>query len=302
MTENYFWSSPSPADLGTPELKAFASFPVRLKAGSIARPVRGWTDILSSHRPPSPPSHHPPVGPTGALGQWTRCQAAGTLPGTRCGASCRRSPPARSEWCWPVARACQGSRCWRSRLQRRRLSRQSRGCGTGAPWPTWACGTSSVSAPCSSTSTSCRCWRGSPACWVKKTRILHFFLLDHTSVSASFYLLNHKVCMCFQSTPWVLRLTSVFSGMRNNFQKQMNEKSCLCLKYPLLSTGAIQQQILRTNLLSIHPDCFFSGHLIHEITLSCDHVNHTYVQRCFPLLILLWLSKVNVNIWSPLQF
>lgn len=83
---------------------------------------------------------------------------------------------------------------------------------------------------------------------------------------------------------------------------EMNEKSCLRLKYPVLSAEAVQQQILRTNLISKHSDCFFSGRVIPEITLSCDHVNHTYVQVRLLLLVLLWKNKVNVNISSPLQF
>lgn len=107
-------------------------------------------------------------GPPGATRQQVRCRAASSMPGIRSGTSCRRSAPVRRGWFWPGARARLGSRCWRSWSQRRRWSRQSTGCGTGAPCPTWASGTSSASAPCSSTSTSCRCWRGSRACWVRR--------------------------------------------------------------------------------------------------------------------------------------
>lgn len=106
-------------------------------------------------------------GPPGATRQQVRCRAASSLPGIPSGTSCRRSAPVRRRWSWPGARACPGSRCWRSWSQRRRWSRQNTGCGTGAPCPTWASGSSSASAPCSSISTSCRCWRGSRACWVK---------------------------------------------------------------------------------------------------------------------------------------
>lgn len=77
VTENYSWSSPASAELGTPGLKAFASFTVRLKAGSIARPIRGWSDILSSLQPPHlPPITHlwGPWGPSGS-GRDARRQA-----------------------------------------------------------------------------------------------------------------------------------------------------------------------------------------------------------------------------------
>lgn len=108
------------------------------------------------------------LGPPRATRQPGKCRAASSQPGSHSGTSCHRSAPVRSGWFWPGAIACPGSRCWRSWSQRLQWSRQNPGCGTGALCPTWASGTSSAFALCSSTSTSCHFWKVNRACWVRR--------------------------------------------------------------------------------------------------------------------------------------
>ena len=85
------------------------------------------------------------------------------------GVSSPRSEIVRSVWCWHAVRVCQESVYWRSLSQRPQWSRQTLESGTHGPWSIWASGTSSAFAHFSSTSTSCRCWKGNPACWVRTT-------------------------------------------------------------------------------------------------------------------------------------
>ena len=148
-----------------------------------------WTDKhaigggLTWTHPPDPSGFLPAgwvpvVLSYGAL-QWPTNAPWGIL----FGVSSPRSEIDRSVWCWPAVRVCQGSVYWRSLSQRPQWSRQALESGTHGPWSIWASGTSSAFAHFSSTSTSCRCWKGNPACWVRTTTYIDWIILIYNYYS-----------------------------------------------------------------------------------------------------------------------